>query len=202
MYGSGYSNTGINDHSPSASGETRTVCENRGSGIRAMVSALRAAGMSPSQFDDRVSSFTVTIPNHALPGSSGIHIRRYPWLQSPEQGMCSSLRRSLPPVSHLRGRLMPRLYRLVEARPPTVSPGPTNTATGRQPTRLAVAWAPVPTCGRTPGRHRRRLAPTGPEAPATVRTAAPTIARRSPRGPLTASQQFGGLPTGVAGAEG
>ncbi|WP_433513604.1 ATP-binding protein [Nonomuraea sp. CA-143628] len=47
-------------------GEIRTVCENRGSGIRAMVSALRAAGMSPPQFDDRVSSFTVTIPNHAL----------------------------------------------------------------------------------------------------------------------------------------
>ncbi|MFC5823818.1 ATP-binding protein [Nonomuraea insulae] len=47
-------------------GETRTVCENRSSGIRAMVSALRAAGMSPPQFDDRVSSFTVTIPNHAL----------------------------------------------------------------------------------------------------------------------------------------
>ncbi|WP_067135770.1 ATP-binding protein [Microtetraspora malaysiensis] len=47
-------------------GETRTVCENRGSGIRAMASALRAAGMSPPQFEDRVASFTVTIPNHAL----------------------------------------------------------------------------------------------------------------------------------------
>ncbi|WP_433371624.1 ATP-binding protein [Streptosporangium sp. CA-115845] len=47
-------------------GETRTVCENRGSGIRAMVASLLAAGMSPPQFDDRVSSFVVTIPNHAL----------------------------------------------------------------------------------------------------------------------------------------
>lgn len=47
-------------------GETRTVCENRGSGIRAMVSALRAAGMSPPQFEDRVASFAVTFPNHTL----------------------------------------------------------------------------------------------------------------------------------------
>ncbi|MEV0614576.1 ATP-binding protein [Nonomuraea sp. NPDC050404] len=47
-------------------GETRTVCENRGSGIRAMVNALRSAGMSPPQFDDRISAFTVTFPNHTL----------------------------------------------------------------------------------------------------------------------------------------
>lgn len=47
-------------------GETRTVCENRGSGIRAMVASLLAAGMSPPQFDDRVSSFVAIIPNHAL----------------------------------------------------------------------------------------------------------------------------------------
>ncbi|MEV6865774.1 ATP-binding protein [Streptosporangium subroseum] len=47
-------------------GETRTVCENRGSGIRAMVASLLAAGMSPPHFDDRVSTFVVTIPNHAL----------------------------------------------------------------------------------------------------------------------------------------
>lgn len=47
-------------------GENRTVCENRGSGIRTMVGALRSAGMSIPKFDDRVSSFTVTFPNHAL----------------------------------------------------------------------------------------------------------------------------------------
>ncbi|MGH3273661.1 MAG: ATP-binding protein [Streptosporangiaceae bacterium] len=49
-------------------GETRTVCENRGSGIRSMLNALLAAGMSPPQFDDRISSFTVTFPNHTLLG--------------------------------------------------------------------------------------------------------------------------------------
>lgn len=47
-------------------GETRTVCENRGSGIRSMLDALLTAGMSPPQFEDRISSFVVTFPNHTL----------------------------------------------------------------------------------------------------------------------------------------
>ncbi|WP_214109284.1 ATP-binding protein [Acrocarpospora catenulata] len=47
-------------------GETRTVCENRGSGIRAMLNALLTAGMNPPRFDDKISSFTVTFPNHTL----------------------------------------------------------------------------------------------------------------------------------------
>jgi ATP-dependent DNA helicase RecG len=47
-------------------GETRTVCENRGSGIRAMLDALLAAGMSPPQFNDKISSFVVVFPNHTL----------------------------------------------------------------------------------------------------------------------------------------
>jgi len=47
-------------------GENRTVCENRGSGIRTMVEALRHAGMTLPRFDDKISSFSVTFPNHAL----------------------------------------------------------------------------------------------------------------------------------------
>jgi ATP-dependent DNA helicase RecG len=47
-------------------GETRTVCENRDSGIRSMLDALLTAGMSPPQFEDRISSFKVTFPNHTL----------------------------------------------------------------------------------------------------------------------------------------
>jgi ATP-dependent DNA helicase RecG len=47
-------------------GETRTVCENRGSGIRSMLDALLTAGMSPPQFEDRISSFVVMFPNHTL----------------------------------------------------------------------------------------------------------------------------------------
>lgn len=47
-------------------GEPRVVCENRGSGIGAMLAALRQAGMTPPQFQDRISSFAVTFPNHTL----------------------------------------------------------------------------------------------------------------------------------------
>jgi ATP-dependent DNA helicase RecG len=47
-------------------GENSAVCENRGSGIRTMLAALRAAGMQPPDFVDRVSAFTVSFPSHAL----------------------------------------------------------------------------------------------------------------------------------------
>lgn len=47
-------------------GEDRTVCENRGSGIRAMFAALRDAGMSPPRFRDGTTTFEVTFPNHSL----------------------------------------------------------------------------------------------------------------------------------------
>ena len=46
--------------------EDRTVCENRGSGIRTILAALREAGMSPPRFTDRTTSFEVTFPNHTL----------------------------------------------------------------------------------------------------------------------------------------
>lgn len=41
-------------------GTDRTVGENRGSGIRTMLAALRVAGMSPPTFTDRIATFTVT----------------------------------------------------------------------------------------------------------------------------------------------
>lgn len=47
-------------------GDPRTVCENRGSGIRTMVESLRAAGMSVPRFEDKIASFSVTFPNHTL----------------------------------------------------------------------------------------------------------------------------------------
>jgi ATP-dependent DNA helicase RecG len=53
-------------------GSTRTVCENRGSGIRTMIGALRQARMSPPEFQDRIGSFTVTFPNHTLLGEDAI----------------------------------------------------------------------------------------------------------------------------------
>ncbi|XVV13207.1 ATP-binding protein [Actinoplanes sp. CA-131856] len=54
-------------------GEDRTVCENRGSGIRAMISSLRRAGMGPPHFRDRVTSFEVVMPNHALLDDDTVH---------------------------------------------------------------------------------------------------------------------------------
>lgn len=47
-------------------GEQRAICENRGSGIGAMLAALRQAGMSPPEFQDRIATFQVTFPNHSL----------------------------------------------------------------------------------------------------------------------------------------
>lgn len=47
-------------------GDGYLVCENRGSGIGAMLAALREAGMSPPEFRDFVATFSVTFPNHTL----------------------------------------------------------------------------------------------------------------------------------------
>lgn len=47
-------------------GAGHLVCENRGSGVGAMLAALREAGMSPPDFRDAVATFSVTFPNHTL----------------------------------------------------------------------------------------------------------------------------------------
>ena len=49
-----------------APGERQVTCENRCSGIGAMLASLRQSGMSPPRFDDRISTFQVTFPNHSL----------------------------------------------------------------------------------------------------------------------------------------
>jgi ATP-dependent DNA helicase RecG len=41
----------------------RVVCENRGTGIPAMLEALRAAGMEPPRFEDRRTTFRVSFSN-------------------------------------------------------------------------------------------------------------------------------------------
>ncbi|MHB1559590.1 MAG: ATP-binding protein [Isosphaeraceae bacterium] len=46
--------------------EDAQIVENRGSGIRAMLDALRGANLEPPRFDDRRSSFLVTFRNHTL----------------------------------------------------------------------------------------------------------------------------------------
>ncbi len=44
-------------------GERQAVCENRGSGVGAIVAALRQAGLPDPLFDDRISGFRVTFQN-------------------------------------------------------------------------------------------------------------------------------------------
>jgi ATP-dependent DNA helicase RecG len=56
--------------------DDRTVCENRGSGIRAMLAALRQAGMGPPRFKDSTTAFEVVLPNHTLLDDEAVR-----WLQ-------------------------------------------------------------------------------------------------------------------------
>jgi ATP-dependent DNA helicase RecG len=42
------------------------ICENRGSGIGAMIHALHRAGLEPPRFEDSVATFRVTFPNASL----------------------------------------------------------------------------------------------------------------------------------------
>ena len=44
----------------------RVMCENRGTGITAMLGMLRAAGMEPPRFDDRRTTFRLTFSNASL----------------------------------------------------------------------------------------------------------------------------------------
>jgi ATP-dependent DNA helicase RecG len=46
--------------------EDMHVVENRGSGIRAMLHAMREANLEPPRFDDRRTSFTITLHNQTL----------------------------------------------------------------------------------------------------------------------------------------
>ena len=52
--------------------EDMHIVENRGSGIKAMLQALRDANLEPPRFDDRRSSFRVVFHNHTLMSSESI----------------------------------------------------------------------------------------------------------------------------------
>ena len=47
-------------------GTNDLLAEDRGSGIRTVLAALRAAGMSPPRFDSSLKQMVVTVPGHAL----------------------------------------------------------------------------------------------------------------------------------------
>lgn len=46
--------------------ERRAICENRGTGIGAILAVLRQAGMGPPSFQNHIATFQVTFPNHTL----------------------------------------------------------------------------------------------------------------------------------------
>ncbi len=46
--------------------EDMRVVENRGSGISAMLQAMRDANLEPPRFNDRRASFKITLYNHTL----------------------------------------------------------------------------------------------------------------------------------------
>jgi ATP-dependent DNA helicase RecG len=46
--------------------ERRVACENRGTGIGSILATLRQAGMGPPQFENYISTFRATFPNHTL----------------------------------------------------------------------------------------------------------------------------------------
>lgn len=75
--------------------ERRTVCENRGSGIRTMRSELTRAGMSPPRFRDRVTSFEVVMPNHTLFDDETVR-----WLGSIGRGLKDTQRTALALLWH------------------------------------------------------------------------------------------------------
>ncbi len=52
--------------------EDMPLVENRGSGIKAMLHAMRDANLEPLRFDDRRSSFKVLFMNHTLINSEAV----------------------------------------------------------------------------------------------------------------------------------
>lgn len=72
-------------------GEDRVLCENRGSGIRAMLAALRDAGMSPPVFKDGITTFQVTFPNHTLLDDDTVTWLRHLGHESLTDSQCTAL---------------------------------------------------------------------------------------------------------------
>ncbi|MDQ2777139.1 MAG: hypothetical protein M3Y57_19800 [Acidobacteriota bacterium] len=57
-------------------GERRAVCEKRGSGVGAMLAALSNAGLRKPEFDNRISSFKLTLFNDSIAASAVAGILR------------------------------------------------------------------------------------------------------------------------------
>jgi ATP-dependent DNA helicase RecG len=89
-------------------GEERGICENRGSGIGAMLAALRQAGMSPPRFDDRIATFRISFPNHSL-----LNEETLGWLSRIGLGDLTDSQRMALAMMHYGESLTNSLYRNV-----------------------------------------------------------------------------------------
>ncbi|KZB85016.1 ATP-binding protein [Amycolatopsis regifaucium] len=77
-------------------GSDRPICENRGSGIPAMLAAMRDAKLSPPRFADDISTFKATFPNHTLLGDGAVQ-----WIASlREHGLTDSQCHGLAMLFH------------------------------------------------------------------------------------------------------
>ncbi|MGW4828603.1 ATP-binding protein [Amycolatopsis japonica] len=77
-------------------GSDRPICENRGSGIPAMLTAMRDAKLSPPRFADDISTFSATFPNHTLMGEDAVR-----WIASlDEHGLTDSQCHGLAMLFH------------------------------------------------------------------------------------------------------
>ncbi|AGM10551.1 ATP-binding protein [Amycolatopsis keratiniphila] len=77
-------------------GSDRPICENRGSGIPAMLAAMRDAKLSPPRFADDISTFSATFPNHTLMGDGAVQ-----WIASlHEHGLTDSQCHGLAMLFH------------------------------------------------------------------------------------------------------
>jgi ATP-dependent DNA helicase RecG len=84
----------------------RTVCENRGTGIAAMLEALRAAGMEPPRFDDRRTTFRLTFKNASLLDENTLD-----WLHRFAGHDLDDVQRLALAYAHREGRLTRADYR-------------------------------------------------------------------------------------------
>jgi ATP-dependent DNA helicase RecG len=78
-------------------GESRPLCENRGTGLTSMIEQLRRSGMSPPRFDVNLTRFRLVLPNHTLYDEETLR-----WLEDIARGepLAQAQRQALAFVRH------------------------------------------------------------------------------------------------------
>ncbi len=106
-------------------GTSRTVCESRGSGLRAAVQALDRMEMGPPELDDRIRELVVTVRDNVVrltgqPSTVGAHLSSAPLVARPgidSNAPVSTISAVHPTRQPLYKRTPDELIRLLEAGP-------------------------------------------------------------------------------------